>query len=304
MPAFCSCASTLANTGGPNGQKLIDIGVKLIAVNLIANDGTQNHISSSDTIDATYVNAKLNNVDKTKRWFPVGTFSNVAETREDPNFQEFDDGSRAITRQGRRTWSGILLSHSSRYLAKLETFFCQKFGIYAVDNCGNLIGRISADGTKLFPISVNQASWSPILKKGTFTEAAGIMLSFDVLQTMKDKDLRQIDAAEMTYDMLDAEGLRDVTSVIASISTTGFQATLTLPFDEFLSAALPAEGWVAADFDLYNTTTAASITITSVTEGAAGVYTFVIPAQTSADVLRLRSSKDGFDLGDVSITIP
>lgn len=304
MPAFCSCATNGANTGAPSGQKVISIGVKLILVNLIADDGTQNHIASSDTIDTAYVNGKLNETDKTKRWFPLGDFDNVAENREDPTFQEFDTGSRSITRLGRRTWSGILLQHSSRYLAKLEGWFCQSFGVYAVDNCGNLVGRISADGTKLFPVSVNESSWAAILQKATFTEAGGINLSFDVKKTMRDKDLRQIDASEMSYDMLDAEGLRDVTSVISGESTTGFVAALTLNFDEFLSTAPVANGWVGADFDLYNTTDAASVAITSANESPDGTYTFVIPTQDSADVLRLRSAKNGFDMGDVFITIP
>ena len=305
MPAFCSCASNIANTGAPNSQNLIDIGVKLIVVNLFADDGTQNSILSSDTLDSAYITAKLNNADKTKRWFPLGSFVNVEETRADPNAEEFTDGSQSITRIGRRSWSGKLLSHSSRYLAKMEGLFCQKFGLYTVDNCGNLVGRMSADGTKLFPITVNQSSWSSILMKGTFTESAGINLAFDFAQTMKDKDLRQINASDISVDLLDVEGLRDVNTVISAESTTGFVATLTLPFDEFLNAAPVATGWLLADFVLYNETDASSVVITTVTEtGSTGVYTFVIPTQDSADVLSLTAVKNGFDLGTVTVTIP
>lgn len=305
MPLFCSCTTSLANTGAPSSQRVISIGIKLIAVPLIADDGSLNHISNVDVIDETFVNAKLNNVDKSKRWFPLGEFVNVAETREEVNYQQFDDGTRVGTRKGLRTWSGMLLSHSSRYLAKLEGLFCQRFGIFTVDNCGNLVGDISNDGAKLYPIAVNNEAFIATLQKATFTEAGGIMLTFDFRQSVQDKNLRQINASEMSVDMLRIEGLRDVASVISSITTDGFTAALTLPFDEFLGSALPATGWVLADFDLYNITTAASITISSVTEsGSTGVYAFVIPTQTTADVLRLRSDKDGFDLGDVSITIP
>ena len=304
MPAFCSCATNAANTGAPSSQKVIAVGSKLIAVNLTADDGTLNSIASTDTIDQTFLDGKLNNIDKTKRWYPIGEFVNVDENREDPNYEEFTDGQRAITRLGRKTWSGKLLSHYGRYLAKLETFFCQRFGIYSVDNCGNLVGEISADGTSLYPLPVNEKTWAAILASETFDAAGGINLSFDFKQALKDKNLRGIEASEMSVDLLKAEGLRDVTTVLSSITTTGFTATLTLPFDEFLAAAPAATGWVLADFDLYNVTDSASITITSVTEGADGVYAFVIPTQDSADVLRLRSSKNGFDMGDVSITIP
>jgi hypothetical protein len=47
--------------------------------------------------------------------------------------------------------------------------------------------------------------------------------------------------------------------------------------------------------------------ITSVTESSDGVYDFVIPTATSADVLALTPSKTGFDFAAVTataITIP
>lgn len=305
MPLFCSCADYIANTGAPTTQDLIDIAVKYIAVPTFADDGTQNSILSTDTLDAAYITAKLNNSDRSKRWYPLGAFVNPEETREDPTYEDYSDGSRSAVLKGRRTWSGKLLAHSSRYLAKLEGLFCQRFGLYGIDNCGNLVGRISADGTKLYPVSVNQQSVVATLVKGTFTTSAGINLSFDFAQTMKDKDLRLIKESDIVPDMLDVEGLRDVTTVISSESTTGFVATMTVPFDGFLNPPPVAKGWVAADFVLYNDTDAASVTITSVTEtGSTGVYTFVIPTQDSADVLTLTGNKSGFDLGSVTVTIP
>lgn len=304
MPAFCSCSDNGANTGAPNSQNVIGVGVKLIFVNTKADDGTLNFIADSDTIDSTFVNEKLNEVDKTKRWYPVGAFKNPNDNRDEPTYQEFDDGTRSMTRLGRRTWSGFLDAHSSRYLSKIESWSCQAFSIYEIDKCGNLVGRISADGTKLYPNKLNASSLAAILQKATPSAAGGINLSFDFDATMKDKDLRQVQAAEMSVDMLDIEGLRDVTSVISSITTDGFTASLTLAFDGFLSTDPVATGWALADFDIFNTTTAAPIVATGVTESPDGTYAIVIPTQTSADVLRLRSSKDEFDLGDVLITIP
>lgn len=304
MPAFCSCATNAANTGAPSSQKVIAIGSKLIAVNLQANDGTLNHIAFDDVINDAYVNGKLNELDKTQRWYPIGEFVDVTGGREDANYQDFSDGQRAITRLGRKSWQGRLLGAYGRYVAKLETFFCQKFGIYSVDNCGNLVGEISADGTKLYPLPINEKTFAPILREETFDSAGGIDLTFDFAQTLKDKNLRGIEASEMTADLLKIEGLRDVTTIISGISTTGFTAAQTLKFDEFLSAAPVATGWVLADFTLFNITDSATVTPTSVTESPDGTYTFVIPAATSADEMRLRSNKNGFDMGDVLFTIP
>jgi hypothetical protein len=46
------------------------------------------------------------------------------------------------------------------------------------------------------------------------------------------------------------------------------------------------------------------VVITSVTESPDGTYTFVIPAQTSADVLTLNLQKDGFDMTALTVVIP
>jgi hypothetical protein len=88
-----------------------------------------------------------------------------------------------------------------------------------------------------------------------------------------------------------------------SISTTGFSTELTYDYGTAVTKQ-KFKGAVLADFTLYNETTTASVTITSVTEATDGNYDFVIPAQTSADVLTLSLSKDGFEMTDLTVTIP
>ena len=67
-------------------------------------------------------------------------------------------------------------------------------------------------------------------------------------------------------------------------------------------------GLELADFSLAETSPSpGAIVITSVTESSDGVYDFVIPTATSADVLALTPSKTGFDFAAVTataITIP
>jgi len=150
---------------------------------------------------------------------------------------------------------------------------------------------------------VNASSFVSILKKGIPNEVGGINISFDFKDTLQDKDLRMIKDSDMTVDLLEADGLRDVNIAIASITTTGFQATLTLPFDEGILNAPAATSWVAGDFSLYNNTTTSAVTITSVTEtvaGSSGIYDFVIPAQSSSDELVLTVSKNGFEISNTS----
>jgi hypothetical protein len=59
---------------------------------------------------------------------------------------------------------------------------------------------------------------------------------------------------------------------------------------------------VVGDFACYNVTDSSSVTITSVTENPTGTYTFVIPTQTSAEVLRLTPTLIGHDFKNVVAT--
>lgn len=100
-----------------------------------------------------------------------------------------------------------------------------------------------------------------------------------------------------------------MTAAISGEALTGFVAALTVDFDIFLDASKEVvPGWVLADFALLNKTTNLSVAITSVTESPEGTYTFVIPSQTSADVLELTNLKTselkpGFFL-EQDVTLP
>lgn len=294
------------NTGTPSEQRVIEDGSLLIVVPLVADDGTKNEIDQNDVIDEAYVSALINNSDPSKRWYPIGAFTNVTDERGDPITESYSDGSSAVTQESVRTWTGWLINYAAKYIENLRGFSCTKFGVFVVDDCGGLIGSISKDATKLQPIKVNNYSWYPSLMKKTDTTAGKVTLSFEFSQLEKDSDLRVILADEMgsDLDLTEIEGLREVEAEVSAITTDGFTAALTLPFDKFLGGAVSVKGWLLADFELYNETTASSIVITSVTEGPDGTYVFVIPTQTSADVLTLTGVKTGFSLGPVTITIP
>lgn len=289
---FCACNGTLKNTGTPSKQRVIAAGSSLVAVPMKADDGTANEISNTDTIDQAYIDALINNEDPSKRWYPIGEFQNEDDVRGDALSESFNDGSSVLTQQGVRTYTGWLINYAAAYLDVLESFKCQSFGVYAIDDCGALIGSVSKDGTKLRPIRVNENSWNPTYVKATPTVSAKVQLVFEFAQIEKDKDLRVISEDEITADLLDIEGLLPVAAAISGEAATGFVAALTVDYDIFLSAEKEKViGWVDSDFALFNKTTNLAVSITSVTEAPQGTYTFVIPAQTSADVLELTNVK-------------
>ena len=306
---FCACTSDPLNTGTPSKQRAVKSGVKLIAVRMKADDGSNNEILATDTIDQAYLDALINNEDESKRWYPIGVFKNQDDVRADAQTESFNDGSSAKAQQGVRTYIGWLLNYAAAYLHQLESWGCVSFGVFVVDQCGAITGSLNSDETALRPIRVNEKSWDPTYIKATPTTVAKVQLGFEFSQLEKDKSLRVISESEITADMLEVEGLLPLTAFSSGISTTGFVIDLRVIFDTFLNTSKEVvPGWVQADFALFNKTTNSSVVITSVTEAPQGTYTFVIPAQSSGDVLQLTNvktsaQKPGYGLKQ-DITIP
>lgn len=289
---FCACNGSILNTGTPNKQRVVASGVKLIAVRMKADDGTSNEILASDVIDQAYVDALINHEDESKRWYPIGIFDNQDDTRADAVSESFSNGTSGLTQQGVRTYTGWLINYAPHYLKALESFKCQSFGVYAVDSCGGLTGAIAKSGAALRPIRVNEKSWNPTYVKSTDTVSAKVQLAFEFSQLEKDRYLRVVSDTEITADLLDAEGLLPIAATVSGITTTGFVAALKVDYDIFLDASKTiVPGWVTADFAVFNKTTNLAVSVTSVTEAPEGTYTFVIPAQTSADILELTNVK-------------
>ena len=305
---FCKCSATLSNTGTPNNQRVVKDGAKLIAVLIKADDGTLNVIESTDVIDQSFVDGKINEVDATKRWYPMGEFKSVEDLRADAATENFSDGSSGIVQQGVRTFVGWLLDFAPKYIQNLSGFSCQKFGLFIIDECGNLQGSISTDGTQLKPIRINEQSWNPTLIKGSSTTVSKVQLAFEFSQLEADSNLRVLDETEVTADLLDVEGLVELNGEVTGVTTTtGLVVDLTVDYDADFSPVI-VNDWVITDYILFNTTTNLAIVITTVTEAPEGTYTFVYPLQNSADILRLTNdrtsgNKPGFALEEL-ITIP
>lgn len=301
MANICNCSLTLSNTGVPGKQSIAAVTKKLVFVKMYDDDGVRNSIASTDTLDQAYFDALVNQADASKRWYPTPEIKNITDERGDPTTETFTDNTVAVTIAGARTFTGVMLSMGSVFLGKLEAIACNNVGVYYIDNCGKLSGTISADGTKLYPVEIADGSFDVRLLKAADTAIAKVQVSFTVSALEKDANLR-IAEPESDADLLKLSGLLDVNAATSGESTTGFVSALTLDYGSF-GDAIKVKGWALADFSLYNETSASSVAITSVTESPQGTYTFVIPAQSPADVLTLTGSKAGYDLS-ASITVP
>lgn len=302
--AACDCNVVFGNTGTPNCVPIGNVTYRLIGVPTYDSTGARNYIDTTTTLDQSYFDALINQSDSTKRWYPLPVMKNVEDVRGEDLTESFNDGSIAFIQEGSRTFTGITIKNPSpTLLGKIKKWRCSEISVFVIDTDGNILGN-GSEADKLYPFKLDSETWSPKYMKTTDTTVAKIQIDYTYAKDEVDEDIKMIASDETSIDVKDLEGLIDVNAGAAtSIATTGFVTELTYDYGTQVTAQ-KFKGAILADFTLYNETTTSSITVTSVTESPDGTYTFVIPAQTSADVLTLSLAKDGFEMTDLSITIP
>jgi len=302
----CSCDIGLSNTGTPTCVPIATVAKKLIVVPTYGSSGAKNSVTIGTTIDQTFLDGKINAALAADRWFPLVTMENVTQERAESITETSGSGKIAFIREGSRSFFGEMWKQSPAFLGKLKSAKCVDISVFVIDADGNVIGSCpSADG-KIYPIAVDKDSWDVKMASATDSTVQKVTLGFNWSDNERDEYISMLTEDDYTADFLGSKGLLDVTSVITNEATTGFTATLSTAYGSKANL-VKVKGLLVGDFALYNVTDSASVTITSVTESADGVYDFVFAAETSTDVLRLTPSKDGYDFAAVitnTITIP
>jgi hypothetical protein len=306
MSALCSCGVSLLNTGRPNCIPIFGVTKQLVLVPMIADDGTENSIDPTTTLNSAYFTALINQADDSKRWYPTGAMKNVSGERADPITESFEDGSKIFIRQGVRNFSGLLLKGGPVLLNQLNSNRCSTFGVYMIDSDGSIYGKVKNSDGLLFPIEVQAASFNGKLVFTTDTTVEKIMLGFEWGVDERDEDLRMIQATSITgINLSTASGLIDAYCEVVSCSQTSMELRVFNQYGNMVTGS-PIEGLLVADFvssvtatasKIRNTTDSADVTITSVTESTTtpGTYTLAYASQTVADVLQPLVKKNGLD---------
>jgi hypothetical protein len=304
MTAACSCNVGLGNTGHPNCPSIGGVTHSLIFVPYFTSAGVKNGINlSTATLDSTYFNALTAQSDRMLRWRPVNTGKPMEEVdinRAEAKYKTFPSGQKYYVQDGEKTFKATLPLADPGLVKFFDSMRCEKVGVFVVDREGNLIGNKGTAGY-LYPFRVADGTADSYFMHPKDGEVTTQMLRFDFDMTERDGDIGMIEATDMSYDVKLLTGLYDVYGEFSSITTTGFIVDLRTYFG---SASSPnrVTGMVSGDFVLTNRGTGATITITSVTENTvtAGIYTFVIPAQTSGHKLKLTATETGYDFNVLS----
>lgn len=306
---LCICNNGLSNTGLPLCVKVQKVIKKFVFVPLVADDGTLNYVNPASTLDSSWVQALINNTDKSKRWFPTPEIKNIDTPKENPVYESYNDASSNFIREGVRKFEGLIPLCPPMYKSKLESVRCNQgnVGIYLIDLEGNLVGLTNGSDSYLYPIPINDQSLVANVKFGNDTTTTGIMLTFEFPAYLNDGNIRMIASNSFSdFSMLTIKGLLDVSyEQVGSSTSTTFTIDISLTDAAIIGDPIAVEGLVAADFassvggatsKIRNTTDGADVAVT-VAESATvpGRYTFTYTSQTAADDLVVFLKKNGYD---------
>jgi hypothetical protein len=299
MSLDCSCNATLQNTGTPNCPTLRSIARHMMLVAEIADDGTVNSLGQS-AYSVAGLAAKLDNTNKTKRFYPILNLENVSDERAETMFQEFNSGRRAKVRKGYRTFVGYSLIADPILLGKIQSFGCSNLGAYFMDEALNLYYNKNEGSSDLFPFLIDRETFDVQLIFGKDDEVPMIMITFQYSQSMQDKNIRKMPPS-VGLDESDIYGLLDVEVVASTVTTTTIQMQLNDAYGN------PVVGLVQGDFTLAEVSpTPGAVTITGFA-AVQNTYTLTFSTQTQNDVLQATITKARFDFTDANAelyTIP
>jgi hypothetical protein len=290
--AGCLCTGKLGNTGIPGGIKPFGITSGIVMVPIRAKDGTRNGLDrTSATLGQDWLDL-LNNPDPSKRGYPYLDLKNVVHEETDPNFEEDDKGERKKTRDGIKRITYEKWEVNEQFFDKTSAA-CVEFGIYEIDDCGNIKGQL--EGDNLFPRPANKGSFDAKFINATADLGSKVMFTVDYKFITNDGNqwmLLQSDFISVV-DPLEGLGMIDVqfTTIVVDSAT---EITVQCDFQYGPANALfPFTGAIAADFSLLNITTPAVIVVATAVESLTvpGEYAITFLAQTTNDVVELDEFK-------------
>jgi len=309
----CNCSgNSMGNTGSASGLKKWGKSIGFIMVPTFADDGTENRILCSDTFDEAYLTARLNDKDKSKRWYPVMNVKELDQPKADPVTQTLGDGTVLFVEEGVRTATmQIYKDATTVLLGALKQAGCSSFSVYKVDNCGQIQGEGITDGY-VNPLVLADDTFNAFMNFATDTTQQSITLNWQYDKLVLDERLVYVPKSEIEPDLTKINGLVDLIGTTSNPATTGADIQI-LAKDNTCGAELPFKAAVQDDFvdnvytpaTVYNKTQDSSIAVTvDVSDAVNGNYVIAHAAQAPNDVIEVRLDVEGFEMAVATYVIP
>ena len=279
MSDSCLCGEGMNNTGLATCLPAFKKTTGLFLVPLFANDGTRNSIDMSTTINLT---TKIQNADKSKRFYPIQDLKDVELPVADAKFKTYKDGAKRKLADGIRSFKATMPETSSVLIGKLQGVSCSKFGVFLIDIDGQLRGL--KEGSKLYPVEIG--GFNAIFKDATDDEVNEGMIEFDFDILLKISKFWILSSTDLNVNPNEVNGLLDANLTVGAISSTDVSISVNSDYGSGKATVMtaPIVGLVAANWSLTRTDTNANVPLTSVTETTDGVYTLVYTAITGSTV--------------------
>lgn len=283
------------NTGLPNCASLFDVAKGIGVTETVAKDGTVQRINLSVTSITTAFSGLLTNSDRSKRLFPILGIENYDAPNDGIQYETSSSGRKEELREGIQSFMGQVWDVQPQFVAKLKQMKCPKNGvwIFAKNGVQGIRKFDEASGNYYFyPIPIT--AFAPQYVPRTDQARPKAMISFDYDQTVEIGELWMVSWSDLGTSYDEMVGLLDVNYKVIDAPVDGGTTTsvgyrLMTDYGDGLDNVTTqnVDDLVAASFTAKNVTTGLAITITSVTEVIDNKYTFVLPSQTTADVVRI-----------------
>lgn len=307
MAEVCDCSLSLSNTGRPGCVPIFNVINNLILMPMEDNDGNDNGIDLSLTIDPAYFVGRVNETDASKRWYPLPGMEEVDNPKAESIKKEYSSGRTVKIRDGKRSFTGQIIGKDAtpEFNGQLQSVNCVRTGFIAADVDGNGIGDYNATTNFLSPIPIDDGSWDSMWMWVTDSEPTHILVQFDWDRNYDDRNLKMITVAEAGgQDFTKLEGLIDVIFSNEVVSIGGLTAIFdtvfiygTAPNPTLYKGAI-----LVADWGLFNVSTDTAMTVDSVDENPDGSYTLdFTDIVSTGDVVSITVLKEGFS-GTTNVT--
>jgi len=292
----CLCGTGMNNTGLVTCIKGFKKTTGMLIVPILANDGTRNSIDLSTAIN---MDAKVKNLDPSKRFYPVNDLKDVELPTAESRFETAKDGSKFKLADGIKSFKATIYEAGSMFASKLQGVSCEKYGVYLYDIDGNLRGI--KDGNLLYPVEIG--GWDAIFMDSTDDNVSKIQVQFDFDILLKISRYWILSSTDLGVNPNTLLGLVDANLTEVSSGATSTVLTISSDYGSGLTA-LPIVGLVTADFSAFNDTDASAVTLT-VAESTTvdGEYTLTYTSQTVADLVTIKVLPASGYEGSVQVTI-
>lgn len=305
--AACSsaCGEGLLYTGLSQSDIKSERISAIIVVDTIAADNTKNEILKTDVLDSVYINGKLNESDKTKRWNVIKNLEEYISEITDKALVTSSSGQSYATSGGEiQTVKYNVWNVSETYAKKLEEQFCKDLSFYEIDTCGTIKGIPSADGLSIEPIPMHGSSGSVKFVAASPGVLPQAQISFEIKEYVNQLNRVIIGKNVIELNLNQVESMQQVLGVVTLPTSTGFTVKMNGIFG-YSNQENKIVGGLLAGFTLKNAA-GVVIAITSVTAQATpnnNLYDVVATIPTGA-TSTIEFFQEGFEMIPTDVVVP